>query len=1283
MKLLKLHSILIFAFGLHMSSSAEPVSLFNGKDLEGWFGDPKVWSVKDGAITGETTPENKITQNTYLIWQAGKVDNFELRLKYRNVNGNRGIQYRSRMRHAEGWGVLGYQADLEAGNTYSGILYEDGGRGVVAQRGQKVVARPDGKKDVVGSTGDPATIQAEIKKEDWNEYIIIARGNYFRHMINGHITMEFVDEQKEKRADSGILAFQVHAGPPMMVQYKDIQLTKLTGEDAKPLETAESLARWITQKPVIITDATQEGDAIKPNLPKAKKLPGPRPFWIWAHNKPKKGERVLLRKEFDSPDSAKALAVATCDNSFKIKINGKQALAGTNWAQSYRKDVRPLLRKGKNEILAEATNEGGPAGFLFKLILTKADGSQSFIVSDKSWEVFDPKKITPGSVVEEKGEVDEILGDDAEDPAITRAHVIGKLGSGPWGDPLNAPQQSSSGGSNPLRPLNLLPGFQVELLYTVPRNLQGSWVCMTFDDKGRIIASDQGGRGLSRLTPAPIGSNEMTRAESLDVKMTGSQGMLYAFGKLYVSCSAGPGPGFYIIEDTDADDTFDKVTKVRAIRGGGEHGPHSLVLSPDKKWIYFIAGNYTKLPEPLTGYLPPKNWQEDLLLPRQWDANGHARGLKAPGGWICRTDPEGKKWEVFCNGFRNPFDMAFNADGELFAYDADMEWDIGAPWYRPTRLVHAASGAEFGWRSGTGKWPAWYPDSLPPVLDIGPGSPTGVSSGRGTKFPAKYQRALFLNDWTFGTIYAVHLTPEGASYKGVKEEFVSGIPLPVTDSGIGPDGAFYFAIGGRSIQSALYRVTYVGKESTAPVDGRDTKFAKERELRKSLEAFHGKQDPKAVDAALSQLEHDDRHIRFAARIALEHQPVEQWQDKALSLKQPRALITAVIGLARQGKPGPEGGTSALQPRLLKTLSDLDFEHLNESLQIDWLRALALTFIRQGKPDDETAVAFGKRIAPLYPAKSDALNRELVQLLVYLNEPSVIDKTIALLHQKHEQSFDISDELLKRHGGYGGSIRRMLDNQPQIQNLHYAFVLRNLRYGWTLEQRKAYYDFLDTQSKASGGNSYGKFLVNIRKEAMGNTPEHVQVALKLKKGKLAALPAELPKPKGPGKEWKTADIEKLTAQGLSGRNFEHGRKMFAAAKCIQCHRFDGFGGATGPDLTGAAGRFSSRDLAEAMTEPSKVISDQYQATVFLTEDEEVITGRVIGDEEGKLVVMTDPFDASKTATIAEKEIKERKPSPVSLMPAGLMNTLNAEEVKDLLAYLMSRGNPQDRMFKQQQ
>lgn len=1261
---------------------AEPVSLFNGKDLEGWKGDPKIWSVKDGAITGTTTPQNKITHNTFLVWQGGEIDNFELRLKYRIVAGNSGIQYRSKLRVPEEWIVGGYQADFEAGSTYSGILYEEGGRGILAQRGQKVVIRPDGKKDTLGSTGDSATIQADIKNEDWNEYIITARGNYLRHMINGHITIEVVDEQQEKRADSGILALQAHVGPPMIVQCKDILLTKLTGDDAKPLETALSLARWITQKPVVITDATKEGEEIKPNLPATKKLPGPVPFWIWGHAKPPGKERVLLRKEFESVGSTSALLVATCDNSFKVKINGQQALTGTNWGESYRAEIQPLLKNEKNEIMVEATNDDGPAGFIFKLVLTKPDGSQSFVISDNTWEVFDPKKIQPGKVEPEKDEVDEILGDDKKDASVARVHVIGKLGSGPWGDPFNAPQASSSGGSSPLRPLNLLPGFQAELLYTVPKDLQGSWVCMTFDDKGRIIASDQGGKGLSRVTPAPIGSNEMTKVETLDVKITGAHGMLYAFGKLYVSCNGGPGSGLYVVEDTDADDSFDKVTKIRAVAGGGEHGPHSLVLSPDQKWIYLIAGNHTKLPEPLTGYMPTKNWQEDLLLPRQWDANGHARGVLAPGGWICRTDPEGKNWEVVSIGYRNPFDMAFNSDGELFAYDADMEWDVGSPWYRPTRLVHAVSGSEFGWRSGTGKWPTWYPDSLPQVVDIGPGSPTGVTAGLGAKFPAKYQHAIYLNDWTFGTIFAIHLTADGASYKGIKEELVSGISLPVTDSGIGPDGAFYFAIGGRGAQSALYRVYYVGEESTAPADGSDKKFAKERQLRQSLEAFHGKQEPEAVDGALKHLGHADRYIRFAARIALEHQPVSQWQDKALSLKEPDALITAIIGLARQGMAAPEGGTSPLQPILVKALSDLDLKALNETQQIDWLRALALVFMRQGKPDEKAAVALGQKIAPLFPSTNDPLNRELVQLLVYLNEPSVIDKTIALLHKQHEQSFEVSDELLKRHSGYGGAIRRMLDNQPQLQNLHYAFVLRNLRYGWTLEQRKDYYAFLDSQAKASGGNSYGKFLVNIRNEAMANTPEQAQIALNLKKGDLAALPAELPKPEGPGKEWKTGDIEKLAAQGLSGRNFESGKKMFAAAKCIQCHRYDGFGGATGPDLTGLAGRYGYAELAEAMIEPSKVISDQYQATVFMTEDEQVITGRVIGEEDDKLVVMTDPFNASRTVKIANKEIKEKKPSPVSLMPAGLLNALNAEELKDLLAYLMSRGNPEDVMFKKE-
>ena len=157
-----------------------------------------------------------------------------------------------------------------------------------------------------------------------------------------------------------------------------------------------------------------------------------------------------------------------------------------------------------------------------------------------------------------------------------------------------------------------------------------------------------------------------------------------------------------------------------------------------------------------------------------------------------------------------------------------MEWDIGAPWYRPTRVNHVISGAEYGFRNGSGKWPEFFIDSFGTVVDIGPGSPTGVTFGYGAKFPAKYQDAFFINDWSFGKIRAVHLTPAGASYTGEVEDFVSGQPVPVTDVVVSPhDGAMYFAVGGRNTQSALYRVTYVGRESTAPGQP-DTRFQAQR-----------------------------------------------------------------------------------------------------------------------------------------------------------------------------------------------------------------------------------------------------------------------------------------------------------------------------------------------------------------------------------------------------------------------------------------------------------------------
>lgn len=200
-------------------------SIFNGKDLSGWDGDPKFWSVKDGTITGQTTAENPTPQNTFIIWRDGTVDDFELRLKFKIVGGNSGIQYRSKQMGK--WIIGGYQADFEAGETYSGILYEERGRGILAQRGQKTVIQEDGKPKVTGSVGDSKKIQAAIKKEDWNDYTIIARGYHFIHKINGVTTVEVQDEDTSHRTAAGLLALQLHQGPPMTVQFKDVQIKRL------------------------------------------------------------------------------------------------------------------------------------------------------------------------------------------------------------------------------------------------------------------------------------------------------------------------------------------------------------------------------------------------------------------------------------------------------------------------------------------------------------------------------------------------------------------------------------------------------------------------------------------------------------------------------------------------------------------------------------------------------------------------------------------------------------------------------------------------------------------------------------------------------------------------------------------------------------------------------------------------------------------------------------------------------------------------------------------------
>jgi len=750
------------------------VSLFNGKDLSGWAGDPDLWSVEDGAITGKTRGPDHLPYNKFLIWKAGTVKDFELRAEFRlEGDNNSGIQYRSKQDPKRGdWVVVGYQADIHPNPSYVGMLYDEKGRGILAKRGEKVVVQADGKKQIT-------KLDVPVNKLDltqWHEMTIIARGNKLTHKIDGILSVEVTDNQTAEREMEGIIALQVHRGKAMKAQFRNIRL-----------------------------------------------------------------------KQFAA-----------------VNTNDKRK------------------KKAKKRAPAPATG------------------------------------------------------------ALRQ----------PTATPVNG--------------LKIAKDFQVELLYTVPKDVQGSWVNMCTDPKGRLIVSDQYG-GLYRITPPPVDSHGKVAIEKINVDIGEAQGLLWAFDSLYVvvNKTGKYTSGVYRVFDKDGDDQLDTLTTLRTFAGSsGEHGPHAVLRTQDGKSLYIVCGDKTA-PTPVNTSRVPQVWDEDLLLPRPY-GRGFMKGTRAPGGAIYKINPEGTNWELESVGFRNQYDAALNADGELFTYDADMEWDVNTPWYRPTRVCHVASGSEFGWRNGGGKWPAYYPDSLPATVDIGFGSPTGVCFGYGARFPAKYQNALFISDWSYGKLYAVHLAPKGSTYQATVEEFVTGTPLPLTDVVINPhDQAMYFTIGGRKVQSGLYRVTYAGSKVTKPASGHQTAGQDARQIRRKLESLHVGDHPDAVEMAWSYLNDPDRFIRFAARVAIEHRPVNAWRERALAERDTQTSLTALLALARMYERQNKGQVPDIDtpppvwdkpnrppqrvpgPAILTSLQRLDWSRLTVQQQIEAMRVYALTFLRLG------------------------------------------------------------------------------------------------------------------------------------------------------------------------------------------------------------------------------------------------------------------------------------------------------------------------------------------------
>jgi len=608
-----------------------------------------------------------------------------------------------------------------------------------------------------------------------------------------------------------------------------------------------------------------------------------------------------------------------------------------------------------------------------------------------------------------------------------------------------------------------------------------------------------------------------------------------------------------------------------------------------------------------------------------------------------------------------------------------MEWDFGMPWYRPTRLMHVTSGSEFGWRTGNSKWSPSYPDNLPAMINIGQGSPTNLIYAGKANFPEKYRKSLFAFDWSFGIIYSIQLEPQGATYKATAEEFITGAPLPLTDGEIGPDGALYFLTGGRKLISDLYRVSYK-KQDEIIKDKKTEKLVDEtpeQKIRKELEQYHKPADPAAIKVIWPYLKHDDRHVRYAARIALEHQPINSWIKLAWKEKNIQTVIQSHIALARMGHP-------SLKSNMLKKLRTINIERISLEKKTDLLRAFELVISRMGMPNEQDKNLVINYLDKIYPASSNSLNRDLSKILVHLGDPKVVGKTLSLLFDAkddstYQETVTKSSDLILRNPQYGLDIANMLTKTPPAQQIYFATVLSKAKNGWTSEKSEQYFKWFYDAFGYKGGNSYIGFVDKARKFALENVPKseyaHYNTisgdSLLSKSGTSLAL-AEGGGPEGPGRQWTVEEALPIIEQNSGDRDLKQGRMLYSAILCGTCHSFKGEGGSIGPDLTQLGTRFSAKDVLEAIINPNDVISDQYASKVFYYKDGTSTLGRLTNEDEDAYYISQNPFAPQTIKKVPKKEISEVRLAKMSLMPPNTINALSDGELKNLIAYIMSGG-----------
>lgn len=377
--------------GMALAGVSHAGELFDGKTLNGWEGDPALWRVENGAIVGETNgTDKKLKANDFLIWSGGEVGDFELTFKAKATGNNSGFQYRSQRIPGEGWRLKGYQMDLHPKAEFLGMLYEEKGRGIACQRGQRVKLAAGSKPEEIAKLAIEPTNLGE-----WNEYRIVAEGHRLQHFVNGRLAAHITDLDEEKRSMRGLLGIQLHAGPAMRVEVKDIVLNTQPEATANPR--------------------------------------GPVVSWIWSAERAKAGEQVYFRREFKAPDDVEAAElVVTADDHARVWVNGVDLGESEEVSKVASHDIRKhLVKGGMNVIAVAARNKEGAAGVALRLHMTLGDGSKRFVVSNGEW-LF-------AREVEQGWQMPVHVG-----TRWNSVTVVGKMGDEPWGAVIPEP---ATGGS--------------------------------------------------------------------------------------------------------------------------------------------------------------------------------------------------------------------------------------------------------------------------------------------------------------------------------------------------------------------------------------------------------------------------------------------------------------------------------------------------------------------------------------------------------------------------------------------------------------------------------------------------------------------------------------------------------------------------------------------------------------------------------------------------------------------------------------------------------------------